>query len=59
MLTGCQTNSPSPTTVSAAGTSPVAFCDAAEPFYWSASDTRPTQKQAVAHNAVGKDLCKW
>lgn len=52
MLTACQTTD-------SAGTDGARFCDAAKVIAWSKADTRPTQEQAVEHNAVGKALCGW
>ena len=35
-----------------------AFCDLAQPIYWSRKDTLPTIQQVKLHNAVGK-ICGW
>ncbi len=34
-------------------------CGSFQPIWWSRKDTTQTQKQVVAHNAVGKTLCGW
>jgi hypothetical protein len=58
LLSACQqTNLSQTTALNAISKAP--FCDVAEPFRWSGKDTRPTQEQAVEHNAVGKELCGW
>jgi hypothetical protein len=50
LLGGCATN----------GTSLPSFgCTAFKPISWSRKDTRPTVRQIVGHNAVGKKLCDW
>ena len=36
-----------------------AFCDVAEPIYYSKDDTEETKKQVKEHNAVGKAICGW
>lgn len=48
---GCQTT--------ASSGSPESACHAFEPITWSDKDTRPTVRQVVAHNAVGKAVCGW
>lgn len=54
-LTGCATTTASvePTTSS------LTFCDGAKPIYWAKRDTTETIKQVKAHNAVGKEACRW
>ena len=53
LLASCnQTNLQDPTI------NTLAFCDAAQPIYWSVKDTPKTVAQIKQHNAVGK-LCGW
>lgn len=52
MLAACQTTGSAATEVSAP-----AACRAFEPIRWSVTDSIPTQKQAIAHNAAWKTLC--
>jgi hypothetical protein len=50
LLTACQTTG--------SGVRSVA-CESFKPITWSKSDTRPTIRQVVGHNATGKALCSW
>jgi hypothetical protein len=52
MLQGCQTTG-------SVATRPgrVAACAVFQPILWSVTDSIPTQKQAIAHNAAWKSLC--
>jgi hypothetical protein len=34
-------------------------CTVFKPIGWSQRDTRPTVRQVVAHNAVGREVCHW
>lgn len=53
MLGGCVT------TGSYATNNTSVACGSFRPIWWSRKDTTDTQKQVVAHNAVGKTLCRW
>ncbi len=49
-LAGCQTDG---------AALPSVACTIFKPIGWSKADTRPTIRQVVAHNAVGKTTCGW
>ena len=49
-LTACQTTG-------SAGTRTA--CGSFRAISWSKADTRPTQQQVRAHNAVGREICGW
>lgn len=34
-------------------------CELLAPFKWSHKDTKESQRQAIAYNAIGKNQCKW
>lgn len=38
---------------------PSVACETFRPITWSKQDTKPTVRQIVGHNAVGKKLCNW
>ncbi len=50
LLAGCQTDG---------AALPSVACTIFKPISWSKADTRPTIRQVVAHNAVGKETCGW
>lgn len=50
LLGGCQTDG---------AALPSVACKIFKPIEWSTKDTRPTIRQVVAHNAVGKATCGW
>lgn len=49
-LAGCQTDG---------AALPSVACTIFKPIAWSKADTRPTIREVVAHNAVGKTTCGW
>lgn len=52
LVAGCQT------TASVATRAPAASaCRVFKPIAWSVTDSVPTQKQAIEHNAAWKSLC--
>jgi hypothetical protein len=53
-LTACQTTTDS----NAKTINTLAFCDVAQPIYWSRKDTLKTIEQVKIHNAIGK-ACGW
>ena len=47
------------TILSSAPEGRAAFCDVAEPIFWSPMDTDETLAAVKEHNAVGVKLCGW
>jgi hypothetical protein len=53
LMASCQTTGSNERTINTA-----AFCDVAEPFWWSKKDTVKTIVQAKKWNRIGK-MCGW